>query len=248
MEEVRYGDDPSQRLELTRPAGVPSPPVALLIHGGFWRAQHGLEIMRRLVPSLVADGWAVANVEYRRVGDGGGWPTTLADAAAATDALADQPGLDLDRVVSIGHSAGGHLATWLAARPRLPAGAPGASPRVILRGAVSQAGVVDLVGSATANLGAGAAQDLLGGAPSAVPDRYAVASPLARLPLGVPVALVHGVDDDIVPVDQSRRYAIAAQAAGDDVALHEVPGDHFVVIDPNHPAWTVCRAALRRLR
>jgi len=248
METIRYGGAAPQRLELTRPADVVDPPVVVLVHGGFWSAQYDLSLMRPLVPSLSAEGWAVANVEYRSVPvAGSGWPGTFEDAAAAVDALAELSGLDLTRVIALGHSAGGHLAVWLASRSRLPEGAPGREPKVVVTGAVSQAGVLDLAVAAEQRLGAGAAQSLLGGEPSEVPDRYAAGSPSQLVPIGVPVELVHGSDDRNVPIDQSRRYEAAARGAGDPVTLTEVPGDHFAMIDPSTDAWAACLAAARRL-
>src|SRR5438128_11681154 len=101
--------------------------------------------MTELCLDLAAHGLAAWNLEYRRVGAGGGWPETFTDVAAGTDALSDLELLDSERVVAVGHSAGGHLAFWLAARPTLPADAPGAAPRVRIRAAVSQAGVLDLL-------------------------------------------------------------------------------------------------------
>ncbi|MGK2950697.1 MAG: alpha/beta hydrolase family protein [Acidimicrobiales bacterium] len=246
-EVIEYGDAAAQRLELSRPPGDGLWPVVVLVHGGFWQDGFDLDLMRPLVPSLVAEGWAVANIDYRGVGAGGGWPATLDDAAAATDALLGIDDLDLGRLITLGHSAGGHLAVWLAARPQLPPGAPGSDPAVIASGAVAQAGVVDLVAAAEANLGGGATQSLLGGDPADHPDRYAAASPAALVPLGVPVELVHGVDDTIVALDQSRRYEATALAAGDQVTLTETAGDHFSIIDPNTDDWAACLAAARRL-
>ena len=156
--------------------------------------------MTPLARDLAARGIAAWNIEYRRVGqEGGGWPGTLEDVAAAADAVVGLEGVDASRVATVGHSAGGHLALWLAARHRLPEGAPGAGPRLRPLGAVSQAGVSDLVAGARAGLGGGACQALLGGEPDDVPERYAVASPAALLPLGVPQLLVHGARDDLVP-------------------------------------------------
>lgn len=155
--------------------------------------------------------------------------------AAATDHLPALQGADVGRVVAVGHSAGGHLALWLAARPRLPAGAPGSGPRVRLRGAVSLAGVCDLVRGAQDGLGDGAVAELLGGGPDQHPDRYAAASPAALLPLGVPQVLVHGGRDAIVPPGQSRGYARVARAAGDRVELVELAeADHFDVVGASH--------------
>jgi acetyl esterase/lipase len=240
---VAYGDHPSQFGELTLPAGAPRA-VVVVVHGGFWRRRFGLELGRPLVADLVAAGYAAWNIEYRRVGGGGGWPATFDDVAAAVDLLAGRE-LPLDRVVAVGHSAGGHLATWLAARPGLPPGAPGAAPAVRLRGVVSQAGVLDLADAERNGVGNGAARDLLGGGPDDVPDRYALASPVERLPLGVPVVCVHGTADVNVPIRQSERFVAAA---GPEAELVPLPGaDHFAVIDPATAAWQACREAVERL-
>ena len=182
--------------------------------------------MTPLAHDLARRGYAVWNIEYRRVGqEGGGWPGTLEDAAAAIDHLVEV-GCRRHRagLITVGHSAGGHLAVWLAARHRLPAGAVGSGPRVRPCAAVSQAGVLDLVRGAADGLGSGACAGLLGGEPDAVPDRYEIASPLALLPLGVPVLLVHGERDDIVPPSQSDAYAAAARAAGDEIELVRASG------------------------
>jgi len=252
---VAYGQNRHQKGDLHLPAGTARGlPVVVVVHGGFWRAGYGYDLGTPLATDLANAGYAAWNVEYRRVGGGGGWPTTFSDLAAAVDALAaavqERAGgrLDLDRVVAVGHSAGGHLAVWAAARRGLPPDAPGAAPRVRLRGAVSQAGVVDLAAAAREGLGGGAAQALLGGGPGAVPERYAVASPYERLPLGVPVALVHGEADDIVPIGQSERYAAEARRRGDAVELVRLPGTgHFELIDPATEAWRACRREVARL-
>jgi acetyl esterase/lipase len=235
-----YGPHPDQFLELTLPAGQGTVPVVVVLHGGFWRARYGVELARPLAADLAGRGWAAVAVEYRRVGAGGGWPTTLQDVAAALDALPDLPGaerLDLTDVTVVGHSAGGHLAAWAAGRGRLPDGAPGAGPRVPVSAAVLQAGVLDLAAAVEADLGSGATVDLLGGGPADVPGRYAVADPVRLLPTGVPVLCVHGAADTTVPPAQSERYAAAARAAGDDVAVDVVPCDHMAVIDPDGEAW-----------
>ncbi len=228
---MRYGDDPSQLADLHLPAGSAAwLPVAVVIHGGFWHADYGYDLGTSLAVDLAEHGWAAWNLEYRRVGGGGGWPTTFVDVAAGIDALATvgqhaaHGRLDLARVAAVGHSAGGQLAVWAAARPDLPAGAPGAVPRVRLRGAVSQAGVVDLADAAQRGLGGGAVQAFLGGEPSERPDRYRAASPVSRLPIGVPVALVHGDADPLVPIAQSERFVAAAEARGERVALTPVAG------------------------
>ena len=239
---VRYGEHPDQVANLHRPAGGGEPwPVVVLLHGGFWRAAWDRTLMTPLARDLAARGFLAWNAEYRRVGqDGGGWPGTLLDAAAAIDAVATIEQADTDRVAVVGHSAGGHLALWLASRDRVPADTPGTGTRVRPRLAVSLAGVADLVAGAEAGLGGGACEALLGGSPDSVPERYAAASPTALVPLGVPQLLVHGARDDVVPSAQSAGYAVAARAAGDEVELVELPDvDHFDVIEADHRAWDV---------
>jgi len=195
--------------------------------------------MTPLAVDLATRGIAAWNVEYRRVGqEGGGWPGTLEDVAAAADRLAGVDEVDAVRVVTCGHSAGGHLALWLAARPRIPSGMPGADPRVAPVAAIAQAGVCDLERARRDDLGGGAVEGLLG-PPDAARD--AVASPAALAPLGVPQLLVHGDADDIVPVSQSRHHA----ALDPDAELVELAGvDHFEVIEPASTAWV---AVLDRL-
>jgi acetyl esterase/lipase len=247
---VRYGGHPDQVANLHLPAREGGPwPVVVLVHGGFWRERWDRTTTTPLARDLAARGLAVWNIEYRRVGqEGGGWPGTFEDVAAAVDALAEVPEADVSRVVSAGHSAGGHLALWLAGRGRLPAGAPGAEPRVRPRAAIALAGVADLVRGSRAGLGEGACDDLLGGGPDEVPDRYATASPTELLPLGVPQLLVHGRRDEIVPVAQSRAYAEAAAAAGDEVELVEDAGaGHFEPIEPAHRCWVEVVRRLPRL-
>lgn len=249
---VSYGSRRDQYAELHLPAGAAAVPVVVVLHGGFWRQRYRADLGTPLAADLANRGYAAWNLEYRRVGGAGGWPGTFADVAAGIDALAEAgqraavDRLDLSRVVAVGHSAGGHLAVWAAGRPRVPAGSPGAVPAVPLVGAVSQAGVLDLVTAARAGLGAGAVQDLLGGSPDTVPERYAAASPTALAPLGVPVVCVHGRADDVVPLRQSELFA-AVDPRAEVVVLPET--GHFELIDPEDPAWGVCRdAAVRLLR
>ena len=239
----RYGDDSSQVAELFRPDGEVRG-VAVVIHGGFWRAAYDRHLMDDVCGDLAAAGWAAWNVEYRRTaGGGGGWPTTFADVAAAVDhlaapAMSEEVSVRHVPVAAIGHSAGGHLALWAAARPRLPAGSPGGRPAVCVTYAVAQAGVVDLHEAARLRLSRGAAEELLGAPPAAEPQRWRLASPAALLPLGVPQLLVHGERDNVVPLSMSREYARAAAAAGDDVATVVLPGiGHFEHLDPRSPAW-----------
>ncbi len=253
-----YGKGPSQYVELTLPTGDGPFPVVVVVHGGFWQTPYGADLGQPLAADLVTRGWATANLEYRRVGDdpeagGGGWSTTGEDVAAAVDALADRGQqlaggrLDLDRVVGLGHSAGGQLAGWLAARPGLPSSAPGANPKVRFSALIAQAGVMDLVGAAEEGVGGDAVQSLMGGSPKRRAAAYAEASPLARLPLGIPSVCVHGEADSNVPISQSERFVAAAKKAGDISELRRFDGDHFELITLGTPAWKLCTDAIERL-
>jgi acetyl esterase/lipase len=207
-----YGDDSSQFGVLYGEG-----PVAVLLHGGFWKAEYDLTLMDALCQDLAQRGWAAWNVEYRRLGNGGGVPATLEDVSAAIDFLAE---LDVDRsrVVTIGHSAGGHLAAWAATRD---------NPRVAVTGVVSQAGVLDLARAAELNLSDGVVDRFLGGQPTSL------ASPIERLPLGVPALLTHGGRDDTVPVEISETFARASGAT----LLVEPDEDHYGHLDPDNPLW-----------
>ncbi|MFC7388135.1 alpha/beta hydrolase family protein [Sphaerisporangium rhizosphaerae] len=216
------------------------PPVAVLVHGGYWRSIWQADLMDALAIDLARRGHATWNLEYRRP-DLHGWDATTRDVASGLTALtALGVPLDLDRVVVLGHSAGGQLALRLAADAarsappaRTVAGDPGTRvPRVAF--AVSLAGVLDLVEADRRRMGVGAVAAALGGDAHELPEVYAAASPLARLPLRVPHLVVQGTDDDPDLVDIGRRYA---RAAGPEAVHVERPGDHFAVIDPDTPIW-----------
>jgi acetyl esterase/lipase len=251
MQTIAYGTDQSQYGDLYLPASTTAKlPVVVVVHGGYWGSAYGNSLGAPLAEDLRHHGVAAWNIEYRRIGIGGGWPNTFLDVASAMDALATKVQtaaggrLDLTKVVIVGHSAGGQMAGWLAGRHKLSPGEVGASPVVKPIGYVSQAGVVDLVTAYEQNLGGGAVQGLMGGSPKQYPQRYAVGSPYALLPLGVPGTLVHGLADDTVPIDQSDRFAKKAKQVGDEVLEIRMPGvDHFMLIDPTTPAWAACRAA-----
>ncbi|MGH2839622.1 MAG: alpha/beta hydrolase family protein [Solirubrobacteraceae bacterium] len=230
----RYGTDSQQVADLHVPVRSGPHPVAVVLHGGYWQRPYGKLVTRPLCEDLARRGWAAWNVEYRRLGrDGGGWPHTFDDVALAIDHLAalDDDRLDLERVTAVGHSAGGQLALWAGARPGFPAGAPGASPRVKLHGALALGAVCDL------RLAGNVANILVGGTPDEVPERWALADPMRQVPLDIPVGLVHAIGDETVPVKHSRAYAAAAQAAGADVTLIEPAGGHQDPINPESAAW-----------
>jgi acetyl esterase/lipase len=235
---VRYGADRSQFAELSLPAGTPKGTV-VVIHGGFWRARYDLALGRPLAASLVEHGWAAWNIEYRRAGNGGGSPETMDDVAAAVDALADLD-VPLGRVTTVGHSAGGHLATWAASRGRHPRW----PERVAVTGVISQAGVLDLRAAYDEHLGDGAVEAFLGHPPGPGDDAV---DPARQIPLDVPVHCVHTLADDTVPVSQSRAYVAAATAAGARAELTELDGDHFVVIDAESEAWRLTLGILEDL-
>jgi acetyl esterase/lipase len=227
---IGYGADPDQWGELRLPAGGPPGPVpvAVLVHGGYWRSVWGADLMDAVAIDLAGRGLAAWNLEYRRP-DRHGWAAATADLAAglatlATVAAGGAP-IDLDRVAVIGHSAGGQLALRAAAD----------AGRVVL--AVSLAGVLDLAEGERRWIGIGAVAAALGGTGAELPEVYRAADPLARLPLGVPQLVVQGRQDDLDLVDMSRRYARAARVAGDQVEYLELPGGHFSVIDPTSGLW-----------
>ncbi len=227
----------------------------IFLHGGFWRAAFDRSHAGPLASALARGGYAVCVPEYRRTGQpGGGWPGTFDDVAAAVDAL---PGLaaeaargllDPGTVLLAGHSAGGHLALWAAARNLLPAGARWYTGGTRVRGVLGLAAVSDLAGCDERNLGRGAARQLMGGGRHRHPDRYAQADPARLVPAAAPVRLVHGALDDVVPCQLSLDYAAVAGRAGGDVACEVLPGcGHFEVIDPLSGAWAHVLAALRAL-
>ncbi|MGC4903746.1 alpha/beta hydrolase fold domain-containing protein [Micromonospora echinospora] len=239
---IAYGPDPEQWGDLRLPSTPPTgpAPVAVLLHGGFWRSIWGADLMDALAVDLAARGWASWNLEYRRP-DRHGWDATTQDVEAGIavlrDLATDRP-LDLDRIVVFGHSAGGQLALRAAADLATRTG----GPRVAL--AVSLAGVLDLTEGDRRFLGDGAISAALGGSPATVPRRYAESDPMLRLPVGVPTLLVQGTADSLDLVDANRRYAVAAADAGDDIRHLERPGDHFAVIDPGADIWHATMTAI----
>lgn len=215
---LSYGEHDDQAIELRRSASPGVQPLALVLHGGFWRAGYTRGNTTALAVGLAEAGWGSANVEYRRLGPGAYRPM-LDDVAAARRCLEG-----FHPVVAIGHSAGGHLALWLGAERMVDA-------------CVTLGGVCDLADAARAGLGVGAVEDFLGGSPEDAPEAYRVADPGAHLPLRVPQVLVHGVDDDRVPLSHAQRYATRAREAGDDCRVIELVAGHFEPIDPRSRIW-----------
>ena len=225
-----YGDHPEQYGELRTPDRQEPMPLVILVHGGFWRDQYHCDLMHPLAESLTSHGYASWNIEYRRVGPtGGGYPTTLEDVATAIDHVGDTP---WSALAVVGHSAGGHLALWNASRTsarRLPDLTVGLAP------------VADVIRANHDGVGRDATANFFGGDVADVPDRYAGGQPNPEDFAGR-VVLVHGDNDDSVPLDQS--YAIADHVDH----LYELTGvDHFDVINPDHASWQLVLAELSEL-
>jgi len=236
-----YGSDPNQFVELRLPRGKGPHPVLLNLHGGYWRAKYDLAHAGHLCEALRAAGIATFNVEYRRVGNpGGGWPGTFEDVRSVYRYVRQESArlqLDLNRLVVMGHSAGGQLALCLAAH------------ETSLRRAIALAGVVNGGKAFALHLSHDAVVEFLGGTPEEVPEHYREADPME---LKVPQAqqwLIHGTDDDTVPVEFSREYVQQKKKSGEPAQLIEIHGcGHFDLIDPDSAAFKqVIAAALSAL-
>lgn len=233
---VAYGADSLQWGVLRVPEGPGPHPVIVMMHGGCWVGLHRPGHVEPLMEALTARGWATWNLSHRNANDvGGGWTGTFEDVSAGVDFLrelaADHP-IDTTRVVTMGHSAGGHLALWTATRD-------GANP-LRLAGAISLGGIPDLRAHAVQdpNPCDDGVRALLGGWPDEQPERYAAASPAEHLPLGVPQLFLHGRHDYVVPWQQVEAYAAAATEAGDDVTVRIFEdASHFEVIAPASGVW-----------
>jgi acetyl esterase/lipase len=250
---LHYGPDPFQFGDLRVPQGTGTHPVAIVIHGGFWRAKFSLDYAGHLCAALTRAGIATWNLEYRRIGNpGGGWPGTFLDAAMGADHVRELAGkypLDAKKVLTVGHSAGGHLAVWLAARRRIsPDDALAGADPLAIHGVASLAGVVDLRRAWELRLSDGVVGELMGGPPEKLRERYHTASPIELTPLGVRVRLLHGTEDSVVPIEISNGYQKAASRAGDDARLVVLPGaDHFAAVDPRSEHWAVVEKTVEAL-
>ncbi|MER6387572.1 alpha/beta hydrolase [Streptomyces sp. NPDC001523] len=262
-----YGDHPDQVVDFYAPradTAAGSAPLVVLLHGGAWRAPYDRQHVTPLADFLARQGFAVANVEYRRGSSlphqgsegpvAGRWPETFDDVAAAMDAL---PGLagtalpqaDVRRVVVTGHSAGGHLALWAAARHVLPAGSPWRLPAAPhLRGVVALAPIADFTVAEELGVCGGASAQLLGGTSEFWGARRPHVDPAALLPTGIATALVQGRDDIVVPEAVAEAYVAAAAQAGELVGLTLLDGvGHFPLIDPAADACAVVSEEIAQL-
>jgi len=225
-ETVSYGESDQQVVELWAPHHDQTPRgYAMLIHGGYWRATYDAALMHPLAYDLLARGWAVANVEYRRVGNGGGWPSTLDDVRAAIQgAKAARPQwCTAGALINVGHSVGGQLALLAAD---------------LVDAVVALAPLSDVKGADAQELDDNAALGFMGGHYADMPDAYDAASPVRQLPIGRPLLVVHGDVDIRVPEVQSADFAAAAVAAGDTIEYRMFPGlGHMEQIDPTAPHW-----------
>lgn len=241
-----YGPLEEQLGDLYLPA-VARPPIVCLLHGGFWRMPYGREQMTAVAADLAERGFAVWNLEYRRLGArGGGWPGTFDDVVAGVAHLekvaARGVGLDLRRLTVAGHSAGGQLALWAGGRG-VDESPPSTGKRVRIAAVAALAPIADLERAHDLQVGGTAIAELLAGTPQSARTTYRMASPRQLLPLGIPQLLLHGTADDVVPIDISREYARAARLAGDDVELRELDGlGHMEYLDPSSAAHdALCR-------
>ena len=238
MQTIPYGDHPDQTGVLYVPAGDPPRtgwPVAVVIHGGSWQQMHRRDLTAAAAADLSRRGVAAWNIEFRRVGGDGGWPTTFEDVAAAADHVPelDAP-LDLDRFAVVGHSAGGLLALWALSRH---GGDPGGDARLAPAAGCALAPIADLAPLREVTTTDHPLAGLLGGTAEEVADRWDLVDPIRRVGHGVPVVVGHGEDDESVPFDQSRAYVDAAGTAGDPVELVTDRGDHMAVVHPGSAAW-----------
>ncbi|MEA2010283.1 MAG: type II 3-dehydroquinate dehydratase [Actinomycetota bacterium] len=242
VETIEYGPDPDNAGDLRIPHGPGPHPVAVLLHGGFWRNTVARDLLDAAAVDLTERGWATWNVEFVRVGGGGGWRATTADVATAIRSLvefAEGHDLDLDRVVVVGHGSGGQLALQSA----VDRGEPPISAVVAL------APIADLETAHEAGIGDDAVNAFARRTPEQAPERYAAASPIKNLPIGVPLLIVTGDEDDRVPATISREFAGQAADAGDTVVYHELEGvGHGELIDPATRAWSKVAEEIDRLR
>jgi acetyl esterase/lipase len=259
---LSYGSEPFQYGDLWMPPTATDArlPLVVFFHGGWWKSKYDLTYAGHLCAALKNMEIAVWSVEYRRVGEtGGGWPTTFEDVALGLDyvrMLAEIYPLDLGRVITVGHSAGGQLAFWAAGCYRVPSSGqlklPPPQVKIIgtiaLAGAVGLRLVIELSGASTFAHDRDEVYALMGGTPEDLPERYKLGDPAELLPLRVPQILIQGMIDDQIPPDLPALWAVRARDAGDFVQVEIVPSaDHLDVADPDSRAWPIVATAVSRL-
>jgi acetyl esterase/lipase len=252
--QVAYGDDPHQIADLRLPDGQGPHPVAIIIHGGCWLSTvASLHNTSSLADALRRIGIATGNIEYRKVDNpGGGWPGTFLDVAHATDYLrviAEKHKPDLERVIVLGHSAGGQLALWVASRHMIPADNPLYVDNPLnVRGVLALGAATDLrklEPTTEAVCGDDVIVKLIGGLPDEVPERYHYSSPIEFLPIGVPQAVIIGTHDFPVLIEHSEVYVANAKSKGDEAQLLTVEhASHHEVVAPGSSAWLTVRSAV----
>ncbi len=231
---LSYGFSPHHVGELRQAES--SRGIVMILHGGFWRSHRTLDMTAPMAEALTLRGFDTWNVEYRR-GSRGTWSETLSDVAAAFDhieALADEYSLNTERILLFGHSAGGHLAAWCAGRSATASRHGATPPPLPVHGLVTAGAVLDLAAGAREGIGEDAVVEFLDGGPEDVPERYAEADPVRRVPTNVPTYCVHSAKDERVPFGQSVRYLRAARQAGDDISLIAARGNHTDCITVGH--------------
>jgi acetyl esterase/lipase len=254
-QKIAYGKDSLQFGELRLPTEGKGPfPVVVVIHGGCWLAQYNYQYMNHVSDALTKAGYATWNLEFRRVGNSrGGWSGTFLDVAQGVDfvrQLAKQYPINAKKVIVMGHSAGGHLALWAAARKNIAKTSElYTNDPLKVKGVVALAGIPDLATYASAPGSCNSAvPQLMGGLPSQVPSRYAAGSPMQLKPSSAHLRLVQGEKDPIVPIAQAQNFVAEVQKKGSDAKVLLLPNaGHFDLVAPTSPVWPTIEQAVREI-
>lgn len=247
---ISYGKHSEQFGELYLPKENNLHPTIIMIHGGCWQARYNLTVLGQLSKALTKIGYAVWNIEFRRLGNGGGFPITFEDVAMGADFLntiAKKYALDLNSLTAMGHSAGGHLALWLAGRHHLSRSSKFHSNSAIkLERVISLAGIPDLVAGVEQDICRGACLNLMGGLPNKIPEQYQLASPHHLLPLNIPHWHLVGEHDPLVPVSYLEPFIQRAKQQDTHVHFEVIPEiGHFEMVMPNTVSWNYIKEALQ---